>query len=177
MWDSGFLIEVYSSLCQALGQCRWEKKGNEKRKKHESSENVIERKTAGRLKGSACKHLLKYLNPPTTPPTSRKHVKMSKFAGADSREFAGWTSFEQCFPRWRSRSTSRPSFEDRPALKELYDMSPDVLGRGFPEFLYLQPNSLYRAARFANSEGILGFQITMQFAAKTKLRITLDCSK
>ena len=64
------------------------KKGNEKRKKHESSENVSERKTAGREKGSACKHLLKYLNPPTTPPTSRKHVKMSKFAGADSREFA-----------------------------------------------------------------------------------------
>ena len=22
MWDSGFLIEVYSSLCQALGKCR-----------------------------------------------------------------------------------------------------------------------------------------------------------
>ena len=74
-------------------------------------------------------------------------------------------------------SISRPSFEDWPALKELYDISPDVLGRGFLEFLYLQPNSLYPAARFANSEGILGFQITMQFAAKTKLRITLDCSK
>ena len=29
------------------------KKGNEKRKKHESSENVSERKTAGREKGSA----------------------------------------------------------------------------------------------------------------------------
>ena len=43
-------------------------------------------------------------------------------------------------------SISRPSFEDRPALKILYDMSPDVLGRGFLEFLYLQPNSLYRAA-------------------------------
>ena len=33
MWDSGFLFEVYSSLCQALGQCRWAKKANEKRKK------------------------------------------------------------------------------------------------------------------------------------------------
>ena len=74
-------------------------------------------------------------------------------------------------------SISRPSFEDRPALKELYDMSPDVLGRRFLEFLYLQPNSLNRPAHFANSEGILGFQITMPFAAKTKLRITLDCSK
>ena len=41
MWDSGFLFEVYSSLCQALGQCRWAKKANEKRKKHESSENKV----------------------------------------------------------------------------------------------------------------------------------------
>ena len=39
--DSGFLFEVYSSLCQALGQCRWAKKANEKRKKHESSENKV----------------------------------------------------------------------------------------------------------------------------------------
>ena len=31
-------------------------------------------------------------------------------------------------------SISRPSFEDRPALKILYDMSPDVLGRRFLEF-------------------------------------------
>ena len=41
MWDSGFLFEVYSSLCQALGQCRWAKKANQKRKKHESSENKV----------------------------------------------------------------------------------------------------------------------------------------
>ena len=34
-----------------------------------------------------------------------------------------------------------------------------------------------RRARFANFEEFLGFQITTQFAAKTKLRITLDCSK
>ena len=40
-WGSGFLFEVYSSLCQALGQCRWAKKANEKRKKHESSENKV----------------------------------------------------------------------------------------------------------------------------------------
>ena len=33
--DSGFLFEVYSSLCQALGQCRWAKKANEKRKRHD----------------------------------------------------------------------------------------------------------------------------------------------
>ena len=103
MWDSGFLIEVYSSLCQALGQCRWEKKGNEKWKKHGSSENVSDEKRREGRRGSAWEHIVKYLNPPTTPPTSRKHVKMSKFAGADSREFAGWTSCEQCFPRWRSR--------------------------------------------------------------------------
>ena len=51
-------------------------------------------------------------------------------------------------------SISRPSFKDRPALKELYDMSPDDLGRRFLEFLCLQQNSLYRAVRFANSEGI-----------------------
>ena len=41
MWDSGFLFEVYRRLCQALGQCRWAKKANEKRKKHESSENKV----------------------------------------------------------------------------------------------------------------------------------------
>ena len=164
IWDSGFLIEVYSTLCQALGQCRWAKKVNEKRKKHESSENESERKTAGREKGRASKHLFR---PLPRPP----HVNMSKFARVDSREFAGWTSYEQCFPRW-----AIVSFEDRQALKELYDMSPDVLRRKFLGFLCLQQNSLYRAARFANSEGILGFQITIQFAAKTKLRITLDCS-
>ena len=54
MWDSGFLIEVYSRLCHALGQCRWAKTANEKRKKNGSSENVSERKTAGREKGRAC---------------------------------------------------------------------------------------------------------------------------
>ena len=35
-------------MCQALSQCRSAKKANEKRKKDESSENVSERKTAGR---------------------------------------------------------------------------------------------------------------------------------
>ena len=54
MWDFGFFIEVYSRQCQALGQCRWAEKANEKRKKHGSSKNVSERKTAGREKGRAC---------------------------------------------------------------------------------------------------------------------------
>ena len=120
IWDSGFLIEVYSTLCQALGQCRWAKKVNEKRKKHGSSENESERKTAGREKGRASKHLFR---PLPRPP----HVNMSKFARVDSREFAGWTSYEQCFPRW-----AIVSFEDRQALKELYDMSPDVLRTKVP---------------------------------------------
>ena len=124
MWDSGFLIEVYSRQCQALGQCRWTKKANEKRKKHGSSENVSERKTAGREKGVACKHLFR---PLPRPPL----VNMSKFARADWREFADRTSYEQCFPRWRSRFHI---FQDRPALKGLYDMSPDVLGRRFLGF-------------------------------------------
>ena len=51
-------------------------------------------------------------------------------------------------------SVSRPSFKDRSALKELYDLSPDDLGWRFLEFLCLQQNSLYSAVRFANSEGI-----------------------
>ena len=75
MWDFGFFIEVYSRQCQALGQCRWAEKANEKRKKHGSSENVSERKTAGREKGVACKHLFR---PLPRPPI----VKMSKFARA-----------------------------------------------------------------------------------------------
>ena len=87
MWDSGFLIEVYSRLCQALGQCRWAKKANEKRKKHGSSENVSERNTAGREKGRACKHLSRPL--PRLP-----RVNMSKFTRADSRELTGWTSYK-----------------------------------------------------------------------------------
>ena len=46
-------------------------------------------KNGRKREGVSLWHLLKYLNPPTTPPTSRKHVKLSKFATADSREFAG----------------------------------------------------------------------------------------
>ena len=34
------------------------------------------------------------------------------------------------------------------------------------KFLYLQQYSLYRATRFPNIEGILGFQITTLFAEK-----------
>ena len=115
MWDSRFFIEVYSRLCQVLGQCRWAEKANEKRKKHESSEKVSEQKTAGREKGRACSILLNTsICPLPRPP--------------------------------------RVIFQDRPALKELYDMSPNVLGRRFLEFLCLQQNSFYRAVRFANSE-------------------------
>ena len=96
---------------------------------------MSERKTAGREKGVACKHLFRPL--PRQP-----LVNMSKFAGADWREFAGSTSYEQCFPHamWRSRFHiwAIVSFEDRPVLKELYDMFPDVLGRRFLGFLCLQ---------------------------------------
>ena len=45
-------IKWKPSMCQVLSQCRWAKKANEKRKKDESSENVSERKTAGREKVS-----------------------------------------------------------------------------------------------------------------------------
>ena len=97
---------ISHSLCQALSQCRW---ANKVRKQW---------KMAGREEGRACKHLLKYLNPPTNPPTSRKLVKMPKCARRDSREIAGWTSCVQSFPRW----PSRPSFKDQPVLQEISDL-------------------------------------------------------
>ena len=31
MWDSGFFIEVYSRLCQALGQCRYDERNKQTR--------------------------------------------------------------------------------------------------------------------------------------------------
>ena len=144
---------------------------NEKRKKHGSSENESERKTAGREKGRACGIVLNtsICPVPRPPRVNMSNVKICKGGFARVRAI-------KCFPRLSSRFHIQAIFQDRPALKELYDMSPDVLERRFQEFLCLQQNSLYRAARFANSEGILGFQITIQFAAKTKLRITLDCS-
>ena len=121
MWDSRFFIEVYSRLCQVLGQCRWAEKANEKRKKHESSEKVSEQKTAGREKGRACSILLNTsICPLPRPP--------------------------------------RVIFQDRPALKELYDMSPDVLGPRFLEFLCVQQNSFYRAVRFVNP--LKGFRVS-----------------
>ena len=43
-------------------------------------------KNGGKGEGESLWHLLKYLNLPTTPPTSRKHVKLLKFARADSRD-------------------------------------------------------------------------------------------
>ena len=46
-------------------------------------------KNGGKREGESLWHLLKYLNLPTTPPTSRKHVKLLKFARVDSRELAG----------------------------------------------------------------------------------------
>ena len=84
MWDSGFL-----RLYQALGQCRWAKKANEKRKKHGSSENVSERKTAGREKGRVCGI---FLNTSICPLPRPPRVNMSycqNLRGRDSREFAG----------------------------------------------------------------------------------------
>ena len=108
---TSFLLMGYTlishSLCQALSQCR---RANKVHK---------QQKMAGREEGRACKHLLKYLNPPTNPLISCKHVKMPKCARRDSCEFAGWTSCVQSFPRW----PSRPSFKDQPVLPEIYDMS------------------------------------------------------
>ena len=45
-----WIIKALCSLCQALRQCRWAKKANEKRKKCARSETVSERKKAGREK-------------------------------------------------------------------------------------------------------------------------------
>ena len=154
MWDSGFLIEVYSTLCQALGQCRWAKKANEKRKKHGSSKNVSERKTAGREKGRACGI---FLNTSICPLPRPLHVNMSKCQNLQGRIRASSRAqlhVNNAFQGGVLDSISRPSFKDRPALKELYDTSPDVLGRRFLELLFLQQNSLNSSVRFANSEGI-----------------------
>ena len=46
----------------------------DERKRRASSGKANERKTAGKEKRRACKHLFKYLDPPTIPPTSRKTV-------------------------------------------------------------------------------------------------------
>ena len=46
----------------------------DERKRRASSGKANERKTAGKEKRRAYKHLFKYLDPPTTPPTSRKTV-------------------------------------------------------------------------------------------------------
>ena len=154
-----------------------EKKGTRSERSTRAAKTwVSEKRREGRRGAPASIFLNTSIRPLPRPP----RVNMSKCQNLQGRIRASSRTelhVNSAFQGGVLDSISRPSFEDRPALKELYDMSPDVLGRRFLEFLYLQPNSLNRPAHFANSEGILGFQITMPFAAKTKLRITLDCSK
>ena len=50
----------------------------DEQKKWASSEIANEQKMAGREKERADKHLFKYLNPPTSKPTSCDHFKMSQ---------------------------------------------------------------------------------------------------
>ena len=108
MWDSGFLIEVYSTLCQALlGQCRWAKKVNEKRKKHGSSENVSERKTAGREKGRACSISLntltwdqaqfsfRFLDNIPAGKAKRKQSLIQTFYEKSAANFFDWLTFAE----------------------------------------------------------------------------------
>ena len=78
----------------SLGQCRWAKKVNEKRKKHGSSENVSERKTAGREKGRACSISLNTSIRPLPRPPRLNIICKGGFARVRGLN---------CFPRWRSR--------------------------------------------------------------------------
>ena len=57
-------------------------------------------------------------------------------------------------------SISRPSFKDRPALKELYDMFPDVLGRRFLEFLCLFVYSKIRCIALCVLQTLKGFRVS-----------------
>ena len=64
-WEAGKKqMFIKGSLCQAFSWCRWEKNASE-RWNSQQVKHVTE---------SACKHLFKYLNPPTILPTSWKTV-------------------------------------------------------------------------------------------------------
>ena len=78
----------------------------EERKRRASSGKANKKRKAGREKGRACKRLFKYLNQPTTPPTSRKEtvyrVKM-RCQNVTIRDFKGlFTWMWVIRGRWRN---------------------------------------------------------------------------
>ena len=74
----------------------------------QASEKASERKTAGREKVSSCKHLFKYLSPPTTLPTSRKTVSLVKMSNVKVPKCAVWKGFTRS-PCLYHSTRSKPS--------------------------------------------------------------------
>ena len=134
-----------------------EKKGTRSERSTRAAKTWVSEK---RRKGRRGEPVSIFLNTSIRPLPRPPRVNMSKCQNLQGRIRASARAelhVNSAFQGGVLDSISRPSFEDRPALKELYDMSPDVLGRRFLEFLYLQPNSLNRPARFCKLWRDFGF--------------------